>query len=325
MESINSDFSREYRIPFNMEDKWKEYLKTNGFVVISDFLTSEKCESYVKEMLSVIQILSKGKFKKDDKNTWTKSANMPYMLHGGMIQYVGHSQFQWDLRAECSEIFAKVWETAKTDLATSFDGFCFMSGEKSYKKKFDNSFLHTDQSPNKNALWSYQGLINLIDCGSSAGGFVCVPKSNLLHRKYFEDRYKLDDPKFKGNWYLFTDEEKEKEQILNDTIKVNCMAGDFILWDSRTFHCNQTPTDKTSRACVYICMLPKSHVTKNIVEKREKAFEGKRCTGHHPGDGFKMFPKLPRFCKPSELQPLVDKVQKKVSLTDLQISLAHIS
>jgi predicted 2-oxoglutarate/Fe(II)-dependent dioxygenase YbiX len=47
---------------------------------------------------------------------------------------------------------------------------------------------------------------------------------------------------------------------LCNTIKVNSKAGDFILFDSRTFHCNTVPMTKTLRVCTYICMLPADKV-----------------------------------------------------------------
>jgi hypothetical protein len=322
MEIFEDDFTKDYRIPFKNTEQWKNYLKKNGFVVISEYLSKEKSAAYYDQMLLVLEILSQNKFKKDDLKTWTKSSNLPYMPHG-MIQYIGHSQFQWDLREDCSDIFSKLWDTSKTDLATSFDGFYFMSGERKYKSKADNSFLHTDQSPIINKLWSYQGLINLLDCPLEGGGFVCIPQSHLMQREYFEKRYNLSDKKFKENWYKFTNEEKEKEELLKNVVKVNCKSGDFILWDSRTFHCNRPPTGNISRACTYICMLPKSHVPEEKKAKRAKAFSEKRCTNHHSGEGFKIFSKLPRFCYPKILKPLLEKVQKKIKITKLQVSLAY--
>jgi hypothetical protein len=243
------------------------------------------------------------------------------MLHGGIIQYMGHSQFQWDLRKEASSRFSTLWNVDQYELATSFDGFRFMSGERKYQKKPMNSFLHKDQSP-FNTIWSYQGLVNLIDSDSQSGGFVCVPKTHLIHRKYFEENHNLSDKRFKENWYLFTDKEKEENKILSEIIKVNCKSGDFILWDSRTFHCNTTPSNSNSRCCVYICMLPKSKVNENSINKRKKAFDEKRCTSHHE---VKMFPVVPRFTQESDkVKNVMNKLFSEIILSKLLISLACI-
>lgn len=38
-----------------------------------------------------------------------------------------------------------------------------MNGYRNYKNRELNSFLHVDQSPMKNYLWSYQGVMTLTD------------------------------------------------------------------------------------------------------------------------------------------------------------------
>ena len=101
--------------------------------------------------------------KKDKKSTHSKDENYPPLLHGGMIQYIGHSQVQWDLRKRCKPIFQRLWNNP--DLKTSFDGLCFMNGARKFDKRPDNAFLHTDQSPMKNRVWSYQGIMTLTDSG----------------------------------------------------------------------------------------------------------------------------------------------------------------
>lgn len=320
-----SAFSKQYIIPYTNTEGWKSFLEENGFVVVSSVITKSECEKFVNEMWKTIEILSCEKVNSKDKNTWTLAKNYPFMLHGGMIQYLGHTQFQWDLREACSELFAKLWGVNQTDLATSFDGFCFMNGARKYRFNPMNSFLHTDQSPHRDKLWSYQGFINLQDCDDSSGGFVCVPKSHLEHGNFLRSNFDIQEKRFKGDWILFTDEEKSKfDKILGNFIKINCKAGDFVLWDSRTFHCNSTPTKPILRVCCYICMIPKKNVPEEIKGKRKKALLEKRCSSHHPGDGFKLFPKVPRYGNtPEKYKELINKIQKDVKLNDLQKSLAY--
>lgn len=108
-----------------------------------------------------MEILSEGKLDRNNKETYGVNEYYPPVLHGGMIQYVGHSPAQWDLRQKCKPIFQNIWETE--DLKTSFDGFCFMNGARKYEKRANNAFLHCDQSPEKNFLWSVQGIMTLTD------------------------------------------------------------------------------------------------------------------------------------------------------------------
>lgn len=81
-----------------------------------------------------------------------------------------------------------------------------MNGLRNYKKVPINSFLHVDQSPTKNKIWSYQGVQTLTDSGEEEGGFVCVPGSNLYHHQYFVDK-KMQN--YKKNWFLIPEEDKE--------------------------------------------------------------------------------------------------------------------
>ena len=321
-----TSFSKEYRFEFSNFNGWKQFLEENGYVVVSSIISKTESDKYLTEMWKSIEVLSEGKVSSKLKTSWILAKNYPFMLHGGMIQYVGHTQFQWELRENCSELFAKLWGVANTDLATSFDGFCFMNGARKFQKKPINSFLHSDQSPKRDKLWSYQGFVNLEDCDDQSGGFICVPKSHLMHRKFFEENFNIfKDKRFEGDWILFNDDEKEKfKSILGSVIKLNSKAGDFVLWDSRTFHCNTTPSKTIIRACVYICMIPKKNVPDDVKEKRKKALQQKRCCSHHPGEGLKLFPKYPRYGNTAEkYKELIEMIQKDVKLNDLQKSLAY--
>lgn len=57
---------------------------------------------------------------------------------------------------------------------------------------------------------------------------------------------------YEGHCYNFSEEDK-KHEIFKEAIKVCAEPGDFIVWDSRTLHCNTTPSNKNPRCCVYIC------------------------------------------------------------------------
>ena len=89
-------------------------------------------------------------------------------------------------------------------------------------------------------------------------------------------------------------EDKEKEEFAG-CIKVNTKAGDFILFDSRTFHCNTIPIKQVLRVCTYICMIPSIKVHEKTLVVRDLAVKNRRVSNHHPGDGFKTFPAMPRY------------------------------
>jgi hypothetical protein len=45
-----------------------------------------------------MEFLAQGKLNRNDVKTQILGKNYPPVLHGGMIQYVGHSKPQWELR-----------------------------------------------------------------------------------------------------------------------------------------------------------------------------------------------------------------------------------
>ena len=72
-------------------------------------------------------------------------------------------------------------------------------------------------------------------------------------------------------------------------------AGDLILWDSRTIHCN-TPAiveqqfenyeknqhDDIIRLVSYVCMVPFEHASSKVIETRKEGFRLKAPTSHWP-------------------------------------------
>lgn len=74
---------------------------------------------------------------------------------------------------------------------------------------------------------------------------------------------------------------------------VCCRAGDLILWDSRTVHCNTPcldhPAPETGqpfkdliRAVCYVCMTPKRWATNAVLAERRRAVVGLVGTTHWP-------------------------------------------
>lgn len=307
-----------YRFDYKDVDAWKAHLADQGFVVVGGFISRDDSERIVEEMKSCLQKFSSKLT--DDEKSWTLAKNYPFMLHGGMVQYIAHTKFQWELREKVAPVFAEVWDCKPTDLATSFDGLCYMNGNRKYRKQDPLSFVHSDQSPKKDYLWSVQGLVSLCDNRETDGGLVLIPGSHKLHQEFFK---KIGKNNESADWYKFSDEEK-KDPIFKDFVKVCGKAGDFMMWDSRTLHCNTVPTSQNIRACVYICQIPKSKVPKKTREKRESIWLAKRCSNHYPGDGFKAFPVVPRYGDQA-IRGIIPKVSiEDDDLTELQKSLLCI-
>ena len=89
----DNNLKDDYRIHISKTDQWKKYLEDNGFVVLTSCISINECDDYLNKMWKTMEILSEGKVRLEDKSTWESSKNWPFMLHGGMVQYIGHSQF----------------------------------------------------------------------------------------------------------------------------------------------------------------------------------------------------------------------------------------
>ncbi|MFT5686820.1 MAG: ectoine hydroxylase-related dioxygenase (phytanoyl-CoA dioxygenase family) [Myxococcota bacterium] len=295
---------------------WSEFLHTHGYAVIKSVITKEQAAEALDEMWALMEALSP--VRKDRPKTHRLGKNWPSMLHGGMVQYIGHAPLQWRLRELCATVYARYYDTEATNLATSFDGLCMMHSARKYQRGGELlSFMHTDQSPRRKEEWSIQGLINLADAGPDDGGLVVIPGTHTEHQAFFTGHPRGDQ---KSDWYKLTDVEKNRYR--DRVIKVCAEPGDFLLWDSRTFHANTVPVRPGAiRACTYICMLPQERISKHIRYNRQKAWNERRTSSHHPGDGFRMFPTLPRFVTDRDRFLATVRTQMQPTLTDAQTAL----
>lgn len=303
---------------FELHDRagWAGFLHTHGYAVIKSVITKEQAAAALDDLWALMESLSS--VRRDRSSTHSRGKNWPFMLHGGMIQYVGHAEVQWRLRELCASVFATYYGTPADQLATSFDGLCMMHSARKYQRGGELlSFLHTDQSPRRKGEWSIQGLINLADGGPDDGGLVVVPGTHAEHEAFFTGHSRADQ---KSDWYKLT--ESEKVQYRDRVIKVCAEPGDFLLWDSRTFHANAAPVRPGAiRACTYICMLPQERISQYVRFKRQKAWEERRTSSHHPGDGFRMFPTLPRFVTERDRFLATVRAQMQPTLTPAQQAL----
>jgi hypothetical protein len=150
-------------------DGWRSFLHEHGYAVVGGALDAAQVAAAMDDLWSLMESL--GTVRRADARTWSPAASWPPMLHGGMIQYLGHTALQWRIREQCAPVFARYYDQPPETLATSFDGLCMMHGARNYQSRGEwLSFLHTDQSPRRKGEWSIQGLANLADAGPQDGG-----------------------------------------------------------------------------------------------------------------------------------------------------------
>lgn len=241
--------------------------------------------------------------KRGDPNTW--SSRWPAHPGNGIFSSFGfnHSQFCWQTRclAAVKKAFASIWGT--NDLLVSFDaGNVFRPWKVNPLWLTDSNWWHVDQNsiigPERQGRVCVQGFVTYYDATEVTGGLCVIPGS---HKYHSEVCARADSAKFKMDYVSIRPSDPLLQE--NDGVLVLAKAGDLILWDSRTVHCNthalnpSPPAHSTStlaehathednkdiiRLVSYVCMLPRSLATQKVIESRKAAFLSRTPTSHWP-------------------------------------------
>lgn len=145
------------------------------------------------------------------------------------------------------------------------------------------------QRPHRQGRVCVQGLLTYFDANEETGGLCVIPKSHLKHDELCE-RTKVGG----GDFVPLP----SSDPILSmEKIYVFAEAGDLLLWDSRTVHCNSPSPlalegeegnaearEKWDliRLVSYICMVPKAKCSTEVLRKRIELFEEGATTSHWP-------------------------------------------
>lgn len=263
----------------------------------------------------------------------------------------------WDLRQDprIVDIFAQLWNT--NDLVVSMDGISLMCPPEIRKGGFE-PWPHVDQSipkeqdnsKNKNHPplgfvsesslktnpYNIQGQFLFEDSFDGDGGFYCIPKSHLRFNEFapqLKEEANIESWTY-NNKFLMNFFSCAKDELGNaySMKHITAPRGSLILWDSRTVHWNQYPSENRSysenprvRAVGYLLYLPKSRLTDRARALRKEAFEKGITTGaipnsdsdlghtkDHINSGFEKYLEDPAYTQP------------KISLTRLGASLLEI-
>ncbi len=176
------------------------------------------------------------------------------------------------------EVYARIWNTEQ--LLVSFDGcgiFRDWRSNPSWKTK--GGWNHVDQNPKlKPDRCCVQGLISITDQDQTTGGLLVYPKTHLRFTELSDIIKNSHDFLKVPDTHPIMDQGKTPGKL------VHCRAGDIVLWDSRTVHCNTPATaieerDENEpvdliRIVAYVSMSPTNFVTgQSLEEFREKRIE----------------------------------------------------
>ncbi len=256
------------------------YLREHGYVVIKNVASPEEIARGKALLWEWLESLDGG-MRRDDVSTWRA---FPGDATNGIIFGfgIGQSPFMWHLRGlpAVRRAYAAVWDT--DDLLVSFDGcgvFRPPAVDGSWRTR--GSWFHTDQGSGKHGFHCVQGLLSLYDATPQTGGLVVVPRSHLAHDEY------IDEVGKGAGDYVRVSLHHPALLTGDAPTLVTCRAGDLILWDSRTVHCNtpalaeltevqaqaQRSAPDLIRAVAYISMAPRARVSAETLEQRRRAVQ----------------------------------------------------
>ncbi len=193
---------------------------------------------------------------------------------------IGQSEFLWNVRSnrQVKKVYARIWDDQS--LLVSFDG-CGVFRDWRYNPtwKTEGGWNHVDQNPKRKPdRCCIQGFVSLTDQSEKTGGLIVYPNTHLRFTELSDlvknsiDFVKVPDT------HPIMDQGKTLGKL------VHCRAGDLVLWDSRTIHCNSPATAIEERnkdepvdllrIVAYVSMSPTSLVHgQTLDEFREKRKE----------------------------------------------------
>ncbi len=223
-----------------------QYLQENGYVVIAG-VSSEQENMEAREAFWTFSENVTPELKRDDPTTW-KGKNWIADTSNGIHNARGfnHSDFLWNARMlpAVRKAFGAIWNT--DDLIVSYD-----AGNVFRPWKFDENWLthggwwHVDQNclkgKSRQGLVCVQGVVTYYDATEDTGGLCVIPGSHKHHEEL------CARTAMAKTMHDFVPVKRDDPLLQNgDAILVCAKAGDLILWDSRTVHCNTPAPSATA-------------------------------------------------------------------------------
>jgi len=297
------------------KDAFLRYLDEQGYAVVAEVADVTQVAAAKMLLWDFLEALPNTKVRRDDVSSWGRRGDWLPSETNGILHGFGFGQcdFMWYLRLlpRVKEAFKDVWDTE--ELLVSFDGGNVFRPWK-YDKDWltDGGWYHVDQNAAVTggaARVCVQGLVTLTDATEETGGLVVVPGS---HKQHLDLCKRSSCKQAQGDFVPVP----LGDPILAEGSRLICArAGDLILWDSRTVHCN-TPSltalardtnwkpehspeasipdnhadsekKKTEhweliRQVGYVCMTPKRFASQDVLDKRKEVFQNNMSTSHWP-------------------------------------------
>eukprot|EP01065_Artemidia_motanka_P014684 TRINITY_DN1852_c2_g1_i1.p1 TRINITY_DN1852_c2_g1~~TRINITY_DN1852_c2_g1_i1.p1 ORF type:complete len:853 (+),score=245.41 TRINITY_DN1852_c2_g1_i1:78-2561(+) len=281
------------RFPLSDTDKWRSFLRLHGWVVVGDVASKEKVRSLTEGFWAA---RASGGVSRARQGTWSADRGWGACSQSGVWTRDGaaHEPWVWEARSVCAPVYASIYKTP--ELLTTFEGFGAVHTGEGYK----GTPWRVDQAPQCTQFESFQGFLSLLP-SDEGWSFNVVPGSKKL---FAEGRVakiagKAVDEKRSNNASHFAIPKHALQEVVCGPVSVHFQPGDFVLWDSRTVHCDQPapsgPADppRLCRLTVNVSMMPVRTAAKlcgeggsrgvadKVLHTRRSCVEEGRATSHH--------------------------------------------
>ncbi|KAH8884207.1 phytanoyl-CoA dioxygenase [Thozetella sp. PMI_491] len=265
---------------------WRADLQKNGYAVIKGAIPLDRALDYQQRARGWVKSFGNDELDFDNPETWVKN-NLP--VHSSINTFgsyaAPHEKFMWDARMEPGvlDAFAKVWGTE--ELIVSFDSLNItFPNRKDVPRK--GAWEHVDQSPLRRGMHCVQGIICLSTAGPEDGGLVVYPGSHLYHDEFLDTQTDRSTWKPKDMYWFGKDELAWFKAKGIAPIKVCADIGDLIVWDSRTIHYGQEPSEASStiRTVIYAAYSPAKLASAETLVLKAEVFRKFGGTTHWPHD-----------------------------------------
>jgi len=305
---------------------FRHHLESRGYAVVRNVVENQEEIDRISSMFwSWMESVPGTAVKRDDPSTWIDKKDWIPSPGNGIVSGFGfnHSDFCWSVRMlpKVKAAFSAVWDD-EDDLLVSFDGGnAFRPWNNTYLQKnlkaniakdwkTNAGWWHMDQNPrrpNHRGKACVQGLVSMTDATERTGGLCIVPGSHLEHDAVCA-RSELSCGPMPMDFVPVDEHDPILRTAENEPSLICCQAGDLILWDSRTVHCNTPgteapilPEEDTTvepgisdgdfassssipllRLACYVCMTPRKMASQEVLARRQEAYEQSFGTNHWP-------------------------------------------
>jgi hypothetical protein len=275
----------DYQFDCRQTEKWKSYLQTQGFVVITGILTEPEIQAGLATCIE------------------------QFGHHGftGFIDDVNfsYSDFVWSCRTnpKVLKVYQQLYNLdSPQELITAIDRGSVISNVPSVDIEESTAYwLHVDYpllDVGKHDIPRvYQSILSFVDSGGSKKpGLRVVPRSATAenHDRILRDNQDEDPEQELTYWLLSA---AHTDELQSSVVEVESPAGSLTLWLSGLIHDSTTAvyqSDKgnrnserddnkpLARVVVYLCYAPKAWATAEELELRQLIYKRGQITTHWP-------------------------------------------